>query len=68
MTLGQSIRHLRTIHLTITQQQFAYLIGISQSYMSQIESDKKIPTIETLQVIAGEIGVEVSEIFIELEK
>ena len=69
MTLGQSIRYLRHSNLPrTTQQHFATKVGISQTYMSQIESDKKVPTIDTLQMIAAELGVKVSEIFLTNER
>jgi len=56
MNLGQPIRAIRK-SLPMNQQKFAALVGISQTYMSQIESGKKEPTIKLLSVIAQKLSV-----------
>lgn len=38
-------------------------VGISHNYLSQIENDKRIPAVETLQAIADAIGVDTAEFF-----
>jgi len=37
---------------------------ISSWYLSMIENNKRSPTLETLQAIAGAIGIEVTEFFL----
>lgn len=51
MTIGVSIKHLRTVK-GLKQQEVSKAVGITQSYLSLIESGKKTPTIKTLQSFA----------------
>lgn len=46
-TLGERVRQLRAQH-RLSQHEFAESIGISQSFLSDIERDLKIPGGETL--------------------
>ena len=48
MNLGLSIRKLRKERVPqLTQAEYAATIGISQTYLSQIESNKKKPSTVT---------------------
>ncbi|MGL3210545.1 helix-turn-helix domain-containing protein [Bradyrhizobium sp. BR 1433] len=49
----------------IPQEQLAYDAQIDRSYMNGIENQKKNPTIDLLERIAGILGVHLSELFIE---
>jgi len=49
----------------ITQNQLAQMIGISRTYMSQIESGKFTPTVKILAKIAGSLRVKESYFFEE---
>lgn len=46
---------------------FAKSVGISQSYLSEIESGIKIPKLDVFIKIIIELGITVSEFFRELE-
>ena len=41
MNLGQAIIHLRVNRMKQTQDLFAHNVGITQTYLSQIENGKK---------------------------
>lgn len=56
ITLGSMIRHLRG-EANLTQAELAELIGITPSYLSHIESDRREPRIEVIRRIAQELPV-----------
>ena len=60
-TLGARVRNRRR-SLNWPQIPFAALIGISQGYLAEIESDKKRPSVTTLQAIAQVCGATVGEL------
>lgn len=51
MDLGSVIKNIR-IQKGFTQKQFAEICSISQTYLSQIESNRKEPNISVLKIIA----------------
>lgn len=55
MTIGQIIRHLRQAK-RLSQIGFAELVHISPSYLSQLEGDKREPTIPLLRRMAAALG------------
>lgn len=55
MTIPQLIKSDRE-RKGLTQKQYGEQIGISDSYLSNIESGRKQPTIETLDKILSVIG------------
>ena len=61
--LGQRIRDLRT-HAGMTQQQVAAAACLSQPGLHQIETGATNPQLETLQRIAGVLGVSVRSLLI----
>ncbi|WP_373232982.1 helix-turn-helix domain-containing protein [Cohnella sp.] len=54
--LGQRIRTERK-KLSLTQEQLAERIGVSDAYIGQIERGERSPTLETLVKIASRLGV-----------
>lgn len=46
----------------MTQQELAKSISISDSYLSQIESGKRTPTLDTIRNISSEFGIPISSI------
>ena len=50
MSIGSRIKEIRK-EAEMTQKQFAEAIGMKQSPLSQIESDKILPSIETIKTI-----------------
>ena len=43
----------------IKMNELAQKVGISGAYLSQIENNKRNPTVDTLKAIASELGIEV---------
>ena len=59
--LGEALRLIRVFH-DIKQTELAIRLGISKSYLSEIESGKKLPRIELMELYASEFGIPVSSI------
>ena len=59
--IGQRIKRIRK-KLDITQEQLATSASIKQATLSQIESGRNLPSIESLVVIAKALGVEPSDL------
>ena len=62
LPIGARVRHYRG---TRQQAVVAGLAGISVEYLSQIERDKRVPTIAVLHRIAQELGVPVAALLAE---
>lgn len=56
MNIGATIKKLRK-RKNIQQSELAGKSGISQTYLSQIETGERIPTIETLEKISKELKI-----------
>ncbi|MDG5746699.1 helix-turn-helix transcriptional regulator [Qipengyuania sp. XHP0207] len=59
--LGEAIRIARSF-LGISQKELAASIGVTNGYLSQIESGAREPSQKILRAIAGEIGVPTSSL------
>jgi transcriptional regulator with XRE-family HTH domain len=64
MTIGQRIRHYRE-QRNLTQQQLADMIGVSNSEISLLESDKRRLTLENLDKIIKALDVKFTDILPE---
>jgi transcriptional regulator with XRE-family HTH domain len=62
MDLGTTIKNIRK-KKGYTQDEFAPLCGISQTYLSQIEANKKEPNLSTLKSISSNLKVPLPIIF-----
>jgi len=56
MSLGQRLRTRRE-SLNVTQQQLARAVGLSAQHISAIEVGRRDPSLETLALLAKELGV-----------
>ncbi len=56
MTLGSAVKRMRAA-AGFSQKDFAARLDVSQSYLSQIESDRREPTIPLVRRMAAELGV-----------
>ncbi|MCB0556900.1 MAG: helix-turn-helix transcriptional regulator [Phaeodactylibacter sp.] len=63
MNLGNTLKSLRK-EKGFKQAELAKLSGISQSYLSEIENNKKLPDIEMLETIGNTLGLPVVAIFL----
>ena len=52
MNIGIAIKHLRKTKTRLNQVEFAEAVGITQTYLSQIETGSKTPSLEILNWIA----------------
>ncbi len=56
MSVGENIRSLRK-SMNMTQDEFAHEIGISRSYLGDLENNRRNPSSETLKKISKKLGV-----------
>lgn len=56
MNLGKAIKTIR-IKSGIRQNEFARLINVTQGYLSQLEADKKEPSIDLLNRISQQVFI-----------
>ena len=61
VTVGRNLRIWRARH-GVTQTDLARRLRMSQGYFSRIELGHKCPSLRTLERLAAEIGVSVSEL------
>lgn len=57
----EALRLVRVFH-DLNQSELAHRLGISKSYVSEIESGKKVATIELLQKYADAFGMPLSSL------
>lgn len=62
MNLGTAIKNIRK-QRNLTQQELALSCGISQTYLSQIESNRKEPAIATLKSICEQLQIPLPILF-----
>ncbi|MBK1723832.1 helix-turn-helix domain-containing protein [Thiocystis violacea] len=61
VTVGRNLRVWRARN-SVTQMDLARRMRLSQGYFSRIEKGQKCPSLRTLERLAAEIGVPVSEL------
>ena len=62
MDLGTAIKKIRK-HKKLTQGELSTMCGITQTYLSQIESNQKSPNLSTLKSISEQLNVPLPIIF-----
>lgn len=62
MRVGLRIKELRA-GLGLSQETFAYSIEMSRTYFAEVETGKRIVSIENIERIAGGLGVSLREFF-----
>jgi transcriptional regulator with XRE-family HTH domain len=65
--LGNELRKAREA-AGLTQEQLAFAAGVDRTYISQLECEKKSPTVSMLFKICGPIGVAPSKIIAKVER
>ena len=61
MSIGKKVRQYRDMK-SLSQNDLAIKVGVSQSIISSIESDKSVPNSVMLQNIAKELEVDINEL------
>lgn len=59
--IGRALKLIRTYH-DLTQSELARQLGVSNSHISEVESEKKNPTIELLQKYSSNFDIPLSSI------
>lgn len=67
VSFGNIIRKIR-LSKGISQESFADLCGLHRTYISDVELGKRNISIENIEKVANALGVQISEIFEEVEK
>jgi len=67
MSVGGNIRKFRK-ERGLTQQQLAEKCNLSRSYLADLERDRYNPSLDTLNIIANNLGVKASVLLGEVEK
>ncbi len=60
--LGARIRDMRVAQ-DLTQARFAGMIGVARTYLNELESGKRIPSLSTLLKITQGLGTCLSDLF-----
>jgi len=60
--LAEALRLIRVYH-DMKQQELANQLGLSKSYVSEIESGKKVPSMEVVQKYSDAFWIPLSSIF-----
>lgn len=61
--LGRRIRHLRRTLTGLSQENFSLFIGVERAHYGRVENGRVNVTLDTLEAIAGGLGVAVRELF-----
>jgi transcriptional regulator with XRE-family HTH domain len=64
--LGDELRKAREA-ANLTQEQLAFEASLDRTYISQLEHDKKSPTLDVLFRICQAIGIRASELIARVE-
>ena len=64
---GRVIRILRQ-ERNISQEHFGDLCGLHRTYISDVELGKRNVSLENIARMAAALGVQISDIFVEVEK
>ncbi len=65
--LGEELRKARD-DAKLTQEQLSYAAEIDRTYISQLEHNKKSPTVDVLFRICKALGVSASEVIARVER
>jgi transcriptional regulator with XRE-family HTH domain len=57
MDIGKAIKEIRRQYTDFNQKEFSEKIGITQTYLSQIENNKKTPSTDLLKYIGRKINI-----------
>jgi transcriptional regulator with XRE-family HTH domain len=67
MSLGAELRRART-DAGLTQEEAAFAAGLDRSYLSQLEHDRKSPTVDTLVRLCTALGIRASVLLARTER
>ncbi|WP_417398225.1 helix-turn-helix domain-containing protein [Gimesia chilikensis] len=64
--LGDVLRHFRE-EAGMTQEALAFEAGVDRTYISQLERNKKSPTVDVLFRLCDAMGIKASELIVRVE-
>ena len=67
MSLGAELRRAR-LRAGLSQERAAFAAGIDRSYLSQLENDRKSPTVDTLIRVCDALKVKASALLARVER
>jgi transcriptional regulator with XRE-family HTH domain len=67
MSLGAELRRAR-LRAGLTQEELSFRAEVDRSYISQLEHDKKSPTVDMLLRLCRALGVSAATIVARLER
>lgn len=65
--VGQELRKARE-NAKLTQERLSFAANIDRSYISQLENDKKSPTLDVLFRLCNVLGITASELIARIEE
>lgn len=65
MALGETLKFLRASS-GMKQSELARRVGVSPNYISMVETNRRVPSIELAKAIADEFGVPLGLLFLEV--
>ena len=65
--LGEELQKARK-QAGLTQETLAFEAGVDRTYISQLEHDKKSPTLDVLFRISGALGIKASVLIARVER
>lgn len=67
MSLGDELRRART-DAGLTQEELAGKAKLDRAYISQLENDRKSPTVDTLFRLCRALGIKASTVLARVER
>lgn len=67
IALGSACRYYR-MHINISQEKFALLIGMDRTYYASVESGKRNISIQNIKKIADGFNISISELLQKAEE
>lgn len=64
---GHTIRQLRSMR-NISQESYAAMCDLHRTYISDVELGKRNVSLENIKKMADALGIQISELFLEVEK
>lgn len=64
--LGEELRNARSV-AGMTQETLSFESGVDRTYISELENDRKSPTVETLMRLCEAMGTKASQLLAKVE-
>lgn len=68
LTVGATIKHLRTTRTDLSARAFSLAAGLSESYVGKIEAGRTEPSVRAFALIAAQLRMSPGEIYVLLQQ